>query len=45
VGPRHAELAANVLGPVRVRLDLPEPPELAAPLGMELVSKPAAAAR
>ena len=45
VGPRHAELAAQARGPVLVRLDLPEPPELAAPVGMELVSKPVAAPR
>ncbi len=45
VGPRHAELAASTRGPVLVRLDLPEPPELTAPVGMELVSKPAAGAR
>jgi general secretion pathway protein C len=45
VGPRHAELAASAGGPVLARLDLPEPPELAAPVGMELVSKPTAAPR
>ncbi len=45
VGPRHAELAASAGGPVLARLDLPEPPELAAPVGMEMVSKPAAAPR
>ncbi len=45
VGPRHAELAAKARGPVLFRLDLPEPPELAAPVGMELVSKPVAAPR
>jgi general secretion pathway protein C len=43
VGPRHAELADK--GSVLIRLDLPPPPELAAPVGMELVSKPALALR
>jgi general secretion pathway protein C len=45
VGPRYAELAANARGPALIRLDLPPPPELAVPAGMELVSKPTAAPR
>lgn len=45
VGPRHAELAANRLGPVLTRLELPAPPDLPAPAGLTVVSKAGAGSR